>query len=123
MRPPLYSDAVRAMFAEARHAGALEGAVSARRDDQGVRVQLFAQPGADGLAELGFLAWGCPHLLAATEAFCREYTGKADSSLADFTATEVMQSLGIPIQKTARIIVLEDAVHALGAMLANRPKG
>ncbi len=115
-----YSEAVRRLFRAPAHAGALEGATALRRDDQGVSVQLFAQTDGETVSKLGFLARGCPHLMAASEAFCRDFSGREAASLSTYSAAEVMQTLAVPIQKSARIIVLEDAVHALGAMLAPR---
>ncbi|MEM7431207.1 MAG: hypothetical protein AAF351_04610 [Pseudomonadota bacterium] len=113
-----YSADVRALFGDPAHVGALSGSVSERRDDQGVTVQLFADLDGDRLAKLQFLAWGCPHLIAACEGFCRANEGAPLTSLRAFKAADFMQTLGIPIQKTARIIVLEDVAKALGAKLA-----
>ena len=70
-----YSPAVRALFGDPQHAGALEGAYRADLDDQGLRITLFARVESGKLARLGFLAWGCPHVIAAAEALCRDLEG------------------------------------------------
>jgi NifU-like protein involved in Fe-S cluster formation len=109
-----YSDRVRELFADLAHAGDLADAAHARVDDQGVRISLAASCDDGVLEALRFRAWGCPHLLAATESFCRDYEGRPCSDLLDFGAAEVMATLPVPTEKLGRILVLEDAVHSLG---------
>ena len=67
-----YSARVRALFASAAHAGRVGDGLEAYVEDQGVRVELTARVENGTLGELRFRAWGCPHLLAAAEAFCVE---------------------------------------------------
>ena len=112
-----YSTRVRALFDAPAHAGGLDNAASSSIDDQGVRIQLFAQVEAGSIRGLRFRAWGCPHVIAAAEAFCECYEGRQASDLSDFTASELMQSLPVPIEKSGRILVIEDAVRSLGKML------
>jgi NifU-like protein involved in Fe-S cluster formation len=109
-----YNERVRSLFAAPDHAGAIEGGVRVFIDDQGVRIELCARIENDALEELRFRAWGCPHVLAAAESFCAQYEGQAVTDLEQFTATELMQSLAVPVEKSGRILVIEDAVHALG---------
>jgi NifU-like protein involved in Fe-S cluster formation len=118
-----YSDLVRQLFADPAHAGDLEGAPRARTDDQGVRIALAAKCSAGKLEALRFRAWGCPHLLAAAEAFCRDYEGRACPELLEFRAAELMQTLPVPREKLGRILVLEDAVRALGQSVQHDPTG
>ena len=112
-----YSEEVRTLFGETAHAGVLDGAATAFVDDQGVRVQLSADVNDGSITAMRFQAWGCPHVIAAAEAVCSDYEGRAVSDLDDFSAAELMQSLAVPREKTGRIIVLEDAVRSLGATL------
>ena len=114
-----YSATVRGLFADLEHAGDFEGATLARIDDQGVRIQLAAGHENGLLRTLRFRAWGCPHLLAACEAFCAEYEGRPASDLGDFTVTEILRNLSIPVEKTGRILVLEDAVRSLGRSICD----
>lgn len=109
-----YSERVRELFANPEHAGELEGAPRAYIDDQGVRVVLTARCDGGLVTALRFKAWGCPHLLAATEAFCRKYEGRPSSEVAEFRIGEIMQTLPVPTEKTGRILVIEDAVQKLG---------
>jgi len=112
--PDPYSERVRELFANATHCGQLDGP-AAQIDDQGVRVRLSAALEDSRVQALAFRAWGCPHLIAAAEALCAELEGQQVDALEGFLATGLMQSLGIPLQKTGRILVLEDAARSLGA--------
>ena len=112
-----YSPAVRALFGDPAHAGVLEGAHSVNIDDQGLRISLFAGIEGGKIARLGFLARGCPHLIAAAEAFCRDYEARDPAELLDFSSSDLMQTLSVPVEKTGRILVLEDAVRLLGNIL------
>lgn len=109
-----YSAAVRACFADMRHAGDLANAVTAQISDQGVSVQLAGLRENGRIAALRFRAWGCPHLIAACERFCAEHEGRPLADLAEFAANDIMRKLSVPIEKTGRILVLEDAVRLLG---------
>ncbi len=112
-----YSASVRALFARPEHAGVVDGATRVHVDDQGVRVTLFSRIDGGKIRRLGFLAWGCPHLIAAAEAFCRDFEGRDPAELLEFSASGLMQSLSVPVEKTGRILVLEDAVRSLGALV------
>jgi nitrogen fixation protein NifU and related proteins len=112
-----YSDRVRALFDAPHHAGALDGGLTASVDDQGLRIRLFATVSNGHISALRFQAWGCPHLIAAAEAFCAAYEGRPAAGLLDFSAADLIQSLPVPVEKTGRILVLEDAVRSLGCIV------
>ena len=117
-----YSQRVRELFARPDHAGDLEKpAAWAQIDDQGVRIALAAQCEGDTIVSLRFRAWGCPHLLAAAEAFCREFEGRPVQALEAFSAADFMQTLPVPREKLGRILVLEDAVRSLGQSVRVSP--
>lgn len=110
-----YSARVRELFAGPDHAGDLEKAdLRVQIDEQGVRIGLAADIDGDIISGLRFRAWGCPHLIAAAEAFCRAFEGGPVSALQAFSAAEIMQTLPVPREKLGRILVLEDAVRSLG---------
>ena len=118
-----YSARVRELFAGPEHAGDLEN--PDRRvqiNEQGVRVALAAAIEGDIITALRFRAWGCPHLLAAAEAFCRAFEGGPASALPAFSAAEIMQTLAVPREKLGRILVLEDAVRSLGQSVRQSPE-
>ena len=112
-----YNERVRALFSAPVHAGSIEGGTSVLVDDQSVRIELCAKTQNDAILELRFHARGCPHLLAATEAFCAQYEGQAVSELTQFSVDKLMQSLAVPVEKSGRILVIEDAVRSLGAAI------
>ena len=109
-----YSDAVRRLFANPEHVGEIAGGTHVLRAAQGVRVQLSMRLVDGSIDELRFRAWGCPHLIAAAEAFCRQSAGGPAVALTDWSMQELMQTLAVPVEKTGRILVLEDAIHELG---------
>ncbi len=108
-----YTEEVRRLFAETAHAGTLDEAVRCCVADQGVRIELFARVGDGVITTLRFRAFGCPHVIAAAEAFCAGYENRPVGDLERVKAAEFMQSLAVPVEKTGRILVLEDAVQAL----------
>lgn len=110
-----YSKQVRALFRNPAHAGRVDGGIEARIDDQGVAIHLTASVPGGRIETARFRAWGCPHLLAACEAFCAAAEGCNAAELRDYSAAALMQSLAIPVEKTGRILMLEDAVRSLGA--------
>ena len=103
MSPDPYSDRVRELFARPGHAGVLEGNCSAAVVDQGVKIHLTARV-SDGR-------------IAAAEAACAELEGRSAVELLEFSATGLMQSLSVPVEKTGRILVLEDAIRSLGRVI------
>lgn len=113
-----YSERVRRLFAAPAHGGCLDGGVRVRHDAQGVRLCLCAETDADTVRSLRFRAYGCPHVIAAAEAFCAACEGRPVHALLEFSADDLMQSLRIPREKTGRILVLEDAIRKLGASLS-----
>lgn len=112
-----YNAQVRELFANTRHAGSLTDAVTAKKNEQGVRIELSAQCSDGAIELLRFRAWGCPHVIATAEAVCAEYEGQTASQLERFSVADVMQRLAVPAEKSGRIIVLEDTVRLLGAAL------
>jgi NifU-like protein involved in Fe-S cluster formation len=109
-----YSPLVREYFAAPAHAGTIDDGVAVAVDSQGVRLELSGTVRDDIIQKLRFKAWGCPHLIAACESFCASYEGKPAQSLEGFLAANIMQILPVPVEKTGRILVLEDAVRSLG---------
>lgn len=109
-----YSKQVRELFATTPHAGVADGGVSVAADAQGVRLQLSAVVEDGALGRLRFLAWGCPHVIAAAEQFCADFEGREAADLLEFSAAGLMTTLAVPGEKTGRILVLEDAVRSLG---------
>ena len=112
-----YSELVREYFADPRHCGQIEGGSAVDLDDQGVRLRLSATCEGGRIQSMQFRAFGCPHVIAACEAICRSQEGQSASSLTEFEAGEIMRTLSVPVEKTGRILVLEDAVRSLGRII------
>ena len=112
-----YSTRVRELFDAPAHAGSLDTALSANVEDQGLRIHLFAELGDGEIRALRFQAWGCPHVIAAAEDFCARYEHLPAADLLEFSAADLMQSLAVPVEKTGRILVLEDVVRSLGSIV------
>ena len=109
-----YNPNIRELFLNTSHAGDANGGVIGYFDDQGIRITLSAIVAAGDITSMRFRAWGCPHVIAAAEAVCRHYEGRPSEDLEEFSTDQIMQDLAIPVEKTGRILVLEDAVRSLG---------
>ncbi len=109
-----YGPLVREYFARPAHAGDFEEGVAIAVESQGVRLSLSGSARDGQIQVLRFRAWGCPHFIAACECFCTRYEGEPVEGLEGFLASDIMQILPVPVEKTGRILVLEDAVRSLG---------
>lgn len=112
-----YSPRVRELFADAAHAGesALPATASghAQESATGAAVSLDAVVANGRLTGLKFRVFGCPHLVAAAEWACRRFDAEPAGNLAEFDAATCMRELDIPVEKTGRILLLEDAIKSL----------
>ena len=112
-----YSAAVRELFARPAHAGRLDGGRTVALSRQDVRLELSAMAQGERVEALRFRAWACPHVIAAAEAACARLEGATVAELLGFSAVDLMEKLAVPVEKTGRILVLEDAVQSLGQAL------
>jgi NifU-like protein involved in Fe-S cluster formation len=113
-----YSARVREYFAEPAHAGDVAGGVAVLIDEQEVCLQLSASARDDRIDAMRFRARACPHVIAAAEAACTALEGRPVADLIEFSARDLMDNLPVPVEKTGRILVLEDAIRALGQQIA-----
>lgn len=118
-----YNSLTRRYFANPAHAGDLGGeytdcvsAVASESAD-GAIIQLTAGVRDGRLQECRFRVYGCPHLIAAAEWLCGKFEGGWVSELAQFRVNDCMQALAVPISKTGRILLLEDAIRLLGEQI------
>lgn len=109
-----YSARVRALFAHPRHAGDVEGGKTVALEGQDVRLELSGRAAGERVEALRFRAWGCPHVIAAAEAACARLETASVTELLEFSAVDLMTELPVPVEKTGRILVIEDAVRSLG---------
>jgi NifU-like protein involved in Fe-S cluster formation len=114
-----YSELVRRYFANPDHAGHLPDdcnesiEVEAAESESGARVVLSALVVDDTVQSLRYQIFGCPHLIAAAEAFCHDTEGRPAAALGDIDVPQLMERLAIPVEKTGRLFILEDAARAL----------
>ena len=109
-----YSAQVRELFTATAHAGRLDGGEAVYLDEQDVRIRLTVTVDGGRVAAMRFEAWGCPHLIAAAEAACAALESRSVADLLEFSTSGLMDNLPVPVEKTGRILVLEDAVRSLG---------
>ncbi len=112
-----YSAEVRRLFSTLLHAGALDGGVRVQRSGNDVVIELSAIAVDSRLDALRFKAYGCPHTLASCEAVCEAFEGQPTAKLLDFSSESLRERLAIPVEKTGRLLVLEDAISALSEVL------
>lgn len=118
-----YNERVRRYFWDAAHAGdpppgcGTARSAEAAEGGAGARILLTAVTDNGVLVALRYRVFGCPHLIAATEAVCERFEGAPVQTLADMNVLQLVRSLEIPVEKTGRILLLEDAVRSLYAKL------
>ena len=114
-----YSELVKRYFANPVHAGQLPDEYNkavvgeAAESETGARVILYAVVDRDTVRILRYQVFGCPHLIAAAEAFCGEAEGQPVATLPQLDVPGLMDKLTIPVEKTGRVLILEDAAKAL----------
>ena len=114
-----YSELVKRYFANPVHAGQLPDEYNnavvgeAAESETGARVILHAVVDRDTVRILRYQVFGCPHLIAAAEAFCDQAEGQSVSTLLELDVPGLMDKLTIPVEKTGKMLILEDAVKAL----------
>lgn len=114
-----YSAETRRYFETPDHAGDLAGDYTksamahAAESDDGARVQLAIGLQDGKIAECRFRVFGCPHLIAAAEWLCSESEGRTISAFGQFQVAECMKILAIPVNKTGRLLLLEDTIGLL----------
>ena len=124
-----YNDAVRWHFANALHAGDLEpryaATVTAEASESvsGCRVVLAAELDGSVLRRVRYRVFGCPHLIAAAEVSSSRFEGRKVDALQEFSVAPLMELLDVPVTKTGRLLLLEDAVRALARAVSPADPG
>lgn len=116
-----YNDLVRGYFENPAHAGDVGQAYAERlsadvcEPGSGARLQLFAGIERGKISALRFRVWGCPHLVAAAELYCSEHEGRELAASGEVDLKEIMDRLAVPVAKTGRLLLIEDAARRLAA--------
>ena len=118
---PRYSTRVRDLFARLPGAQGLapgKGTVVAGEAmalDRGAWVCFEARIDRGRVSDCAFRSWGCPHVLAAAAWVCAEVRGLAVDAAGAIDARRLAEALDAPAEKMGRLLVVEDAMHALFA--------
>lgn len=116
MQAPYYNEAVRRLFAAPAHAGDASG-ITADVARGGARIVLAADLDGSRIARMRFRVLGGPYLVAAAEAACTGLEGQPVRALREFSGDGIMRILEIPVEKTGLMLLLEDAIRALGQQI------
>jgi NifU-like protein involved in Fe-S cluster formation len=94
--------------------GAGQSAAAERSESaQGATVQLAIRVQEGKIDALRYRVFGCPYLIAAAELTCSRYEGAAVAELKQFSALELLEELHAPVEKTGRLLLLEDTISSL----------
>jgi NifU-like protein involved in Fe-S cluster formation len=115
-----YSPGVRELFNNLQHAGSLAAAnvlsASAGSREQGAWLQLFVEVSAARVTAR-YLAYGCPHFLAACESLAYWLEGRACNELSQWRWRDVETQLQVPTVKRNRLLLLDDVLQRLSREL------
>jgi len=90
--------------------GVLQGSAGERRNGSEVQFQL--QIRGDVIVDSRFLAYGCPHTIAAASWYNQYLPGRSLEQAAALSARQVAQELEVPAEKLGSILTVEDALTA-----------
>ncbi|MDE2070706.1 MAG: iron-sulfur cluster assembly scaffold protein [Gammaproteobacteria bacterium] len=114
-----YSDTVRAHFRTPRNAGGfaagheriLAGSAGQRRYGREVEFQL--QVTAEGrIGDCRYRVYGCPATIALCSLTSEALKGRTPAEAAGFSVVTLAEQLGLPAEKRAAAVTVEDAVRA-----------
>lgn len=120
-----YPELVRRYFDNPAHAGDLPGLhgreVSAQCSEsaEGASVRLAMLVDQGSIIAMRFRVFGCPYLIAAAEHACGHFEGGPATELRNFSVDGLRRLLQVPVEKTGRLLLLEDTLASLSAVLDN----
>ncbi len=112
------SPVVRELFSRLSGAGVLaDGAGTVLRGEAGQEageawVRLHLRVSEDTVIEARFQALGCPHTLATASWLAMQLAGRKRSAAQPGSPQAWAQTLGVPVEKLGRLLLIEDALHA-----------
>lgn len=110
-----YSELVRRLFEALPCAGPLPDGAGlavtgeAMALDRGAWVRFEARVLRGRYVTCSFRAWGCPHVLAAAARTAQRLSGSSVGGEGACDARELIATLGAPVEKLGRFLVVEDA--------------
>lgn len=120
MMEPEYAPIVVDHFEHPRNSGHFEAGEGVIRGvagsvEQGTLFALSARIAGDRIESVRFEAYGCPHCIAAGSWLSERLVGLTRAELNAWQWRDADQVLQFPLEKRGRLLILEDAVRALGA--------
>lgn len=112
-----YADLVTRHFDAPANVGPLGGTAenvftgTAGQREHGTRVCFEARIDAGRISEIVFQAYGCPHTIAACSLATQRLARQPAAALEHFDARDLMSELDVPVEKTGRMLLLQDALH------------
>jgi NifU-like protein involved in Fe-S cluster formation len=91
----------------------------------GTEAVFYVCTGPDGevVTDARFQAYGCPHTLATAAWIAARLPGRPLRDLAPGTVRDWAAALGVPVERLGRLLVLEDALKAVGHARADAACG
>ncbi len=113
-----YSELVREYFLRPRHVGELAAAedvlhAQAGSIDAGAIFRFSARLQAGRLTDVKVRVYGCPHCIAAGSWLADQLPTLNVAQIEAWHWREAQAALDVPTQKRGRLLILEDAAHAL----------
>jgi NifU-like protein involved in Fe-S cluster formation len=118
---PRYSELVERLFAQPARAGRLPPGpgwlhrAEAAALDRGAWVQFEARVVDGQVVAASFLAWGCPHLIAACALAAGQLEARPLAEAGGIRAATLARKVDLPPEKLGRLLVVEDALRLLAA--------
>ncbi len=112
-----YSPAVDRYFREPVNLGCTESLVGHRIQGEagsvghGTWIVIQACVEAGRLETVKFLAYGCPHTIAACCRMTEKLAGAAVGELVNFAPDWLTDELNIPVEKAGKLLILQDALR------------
>jgi NifU-like protein involved in Fe-S cluster formation len=121
----IYNGLTRSHFDAPRWVGEIAGAHrgAAGSASEGTWVQFDIEVRDGTVSEARFLAFGCPHVIAACDIACEEASGGNLEQRLPQGPRALLERLDAPVEKLGRLLVVEDAwlAAARAALLRRKP--
>jgi NifU-like protein involved in Fe-S cluster formation len=114
--PVSYSPLVIELFDRRPHAGRMPEALDVfcgRAGDaaRGVEVQVWIKCALQRIQATSFLAFGCPHTIAATSWWAQRIRGLAIEDAKQVSWQDAERTLEVPAEKRGKLLLIEDAMR------------
>ena len=87
----------------------IQGEAGSVRHGTWIVIQACVQAGQ--LENVKFLAYGCPHTIAACSWMTEKLSGVPVGELVNFAPDWVTDKLNIPVEKAGKLLILQDALR------------